>query len=75
MLSDASRPQTLIRPGTSALVRVVDDVLGMRQLLRYQMEHQGYRVVEAANGEQSLHAYHDREIQTQPARLPTSLAV
>jgi diguanylate cyclase (GGDEF)-like protein len=39
------------------IILVVDDDPFMRQLLRRVMEKEGYKVVEAANGEQGLEAY------------------
>lgn len=43
--------------GASPLVLVADDDKSMRILLRKAMEQQGYRVVEATNGEQAIAAY------------------
>jgi len=55
-MRDSSHP-SLPLSDSSALVLVVDDDLGMRQLLRYQMEHQGYQVMTATNGEEALQTY------------------
>mgnify|MGYP002777879526 CR=1 FL=1 len=42
---------------TPPLILVVDDDITMRILLRQAMENDGYRVVEALNGQQALEAY------------------
>jgi signal transduction histidine kinase/CheY-like chemotaxis protein len=41
----------------SFLVLVVDDDEGMRLILRYLMEREGHRVIEAADGQQALELY------------------
>ncbi len=43
--------------GASPLILVVDDDKSIRILLRRAMEQEGYRVVEAADGEQAMAAY------------------
>ena len=43
--------------GASPLILVVDDDKSVRILLRRAMEQEGYRVVEAADGEQAMAAY------------------
>jgi diguanylate cyclase (GGDEF)-like protein/PAS domain S-box-containing protein len=44
-------------PATAPLILVVDDDRTMRILLRQAMEKDGYRVVEAVNGQQALATY------------------
>lgn len=44
-------------PDVPPVILVVDDDPAMRQVLRRVMEKDGYKVVEAANGEQGLEAY------------------
>lgn len=44
-------------PDVPPVILVVDDDPAMRQVLRRVMEKDGYKVIEAANGEQGLEAY------------------
>jgi CheY-like chemotaxis protein len=49
-LAEATAPRQVDRP----LVMIVDDHDDTREMLRYAIEMNGYRVIEAANGEQAV---------------------
>ena len=50
---------TAVDPGRGhGLVLVVDDEVGVRQVARGALEHAGFEVLEAEDGEQALEVYH-----------------
>ncbi|MFI5231427.1 MAG: response regulator [Gemmatimonadales bacterium] len=54
----ATPPATLVRPvranGCHPAVILADDEAGLREMLRMVLEHEGYEVIEAANGEEAI---------------------
>ncbi|MEA5510570.1 response regulator [Crocosphaera sp. UHCC 0190] len=53
---------SLSLPPEVPLILVVDDDRAMRSLLRVAMEEEGYRVIEAKNGQQCLDEYDRRQV-------------
>jgi signal transduction histidine kinase len=51
-------PEDLVADNGKKTILLVDDNYNMRKLLRYQFQHWGYRVLEAATGSEALEKVH-----------------